>query len=70
MWLVLNLEKTTVKEALTFVLQLSNLSYKIVNNTLIVGDQSKLDTPTTLVTKTIKINNIKLASAKGLFQVI
>ncbi|MFC1617052.1 type II secretion system protein GspD [Candidatus Margulisiibacteriota bacterium] len=54
----ISLSNITLKNAIDLVLNSQGISYKIVENTILVAAPTKLVTPTTLKTMIIKLNNI------------
>ncbi|MCP4050539.1 MAG: hypothetical protein GY730_07535 [bacterium] len=56
------LKDTTIVSAIEYVLNTQGLSYKIIDNTIIVAPSQKLKLPTKIVTKIIKLQNIKVTN--------
>jgi type II secretory pathway component GspD/PulD (secretin) len=62
------LKDSTIKNAIQFILDTQGLTYRVVDNTIVVASPQRLEAPTRLITKVIKLNNIKAKDAEAVLQ--
>ncbi|MBT5954301.1 hypothetical protein HOG98_06230 [bacterium] len=61
--LSITLNDTPIRSAIDFILKTQGLSYIIVDNTIMIGEESNLNTPTRLETRVIKLKHVKVKDA-------
>jgi type IV pilus assembly protein PilQ len=61
--LSITLNDTPIRRAIDFILKTQGLSYIIVDNTIMIGEESNLTTPTRLETRVIKLKHVNVKDA-------
>jgi len=60
-----SLEDVSILDALDLILNSHGLSYRILDNTILVGPAAKLNTVTRIVPKIIRLNNVRAVDAEA-----
>lgn len=59
---------TTIKDTIDYLLDTQGLSYRIVDNTILIASDRKLDVATQLDTAIVKLNNVDAESVTGIIK--
>ncbi len=59
------LKDSTIRNAIQFILDTQGLTYRVVDNTIVIASPQKLDLPTKVGTKILKLNNLKAKDAEA-----